>query len=270
MTTHDTTLITLRKPALVTGASGGIGLEFAKLLAADGHDLVLVARSADKLEALAAELERTHGTRSRIIAADLGQVGAASELMRTLDGEGVELDILINNAGFGLYGPFLTTELQAELDMIQLNVVALTELSKLVIAGMVARKRGRVVNVASTAAFQPGPLMAVYYATKAYVLSLSEALATELEGTGVTVTALCPGPTESGFQAAAQLEGSKLVAGRKLPSSAEVAAFGVKAMARGQVVAVHGLQNRMLVHSVRWMPRSVVRHAVKRVQAART
>lgn len=256
----------LRKPALVTGASSGIGLEFAKLLAAAGHDLVLVARSEDKLQALAGKLEQKHATQSRIIAADLSKPGAATALSETLDAEGIELEILINNAGFGQFGLFCETDPRTDLDMIQVNIVALTELTKHVAQGMVARGRGRLLNVASTAAFQPGPLMAVYYATKAYVLSLTEALAVELEGTGVSVTALCPGPTASGFQAAAKLEKSKLVSGMSLPSSASVAAYGMQALMRGQTVAIPGVQNRLLVQSVRLMPRKAIARLVKRIQ----
>jgi short-subunit dehydrogenase len=257
----------MKKPALVTGASSGIGLEFAKLLAAAGHDLVLVARRKPPLEALAATLAREHGTVCHIVATDLAQPGAATKLAQTIDDAGIELEILINNAGFGIYGPFTATDLQTELDMIQVNITALTELSKLVIPGMVARGRGRVLNVASTAAFQPGPLMAVYYASKAYVLSLSEALAVELEGTGVTVIAFCPGPTESGFQAAAGIGKSKLSG--EMPSSAEVAAIGMRALERGTTVAIAGTRNWWLVQSVRLLPRKWVARLVRRIQAAR-
>jgi short-subunit dehydrogenase len=257
----------MRKPALITGASSGIGLEFAKLLAAAGHDLVLVARRQPELEALAASLAREHGTHCHIVVTDLAQPGSATKLARSLTDAGIEIEILINNAGFGVYGPFATTDLQTEHDMIQVNIVALTELSKHLIPGMVARGRGQVLNVASTAAFQPGPLMAVYYASKAYVLSLSEALAVELEGTGVTVIALCPGPTESGFQAAAGIGRSKLAG--SLPSSAEVAAIGMRALERGTTVAIAGRRNWWLVQSVRLLPRKWVARVVRRIQAAR-
>ena len=253
--------------ALITGASGGIGLEFARQLAAAGHDLVLVARSEGKLRELAGELERSHGVRVQVFARDLARPGVASELAATLEDRGLAVDVLINNAGYGLFGAFVETELQTELDMIQLNIVALTELSKHVARSMKARGRGRILNVASTASFQPGPLMAVYYASKAYVLSFSEALASELEGSGVTVTALCPGPTASGFQAAAALEGSKLVAGKKLPTAAEVAAYGLRSLRSGRTVAIPGARNWMLAQSVRLMPRRTVTRMVKRVQA---
>jgi short-subunit dehydrogenase len=259
----------LHKAALVTGASSGIGLEFAKLLAAAGHDLVLVARRESELQALAVSLEHDLGTRSHVVVTDLAQPGAATALARSLTDAGIELEILINNAGFGVHGPFVTNDLQTELDMIQVNIVALTELSKHVIAGMVKRGRGSVLNVASTAAFQPGPLMAVYYASKAYVLSLSEALAVELEGTGVTVVALCPGPTESGFQAVAGIGTSNPSRSRRLPTSAEVAAVGMRALERGTTVAIAGTRNWWLVQSLRLLPRKVVARVVKRIQAAR-
>jgi len=255
-----------RPVAVVTGASSGIGLELARLLAADGHDLVLVARSRAKLSQLAAELTAAHGARVRIIAADLGSPDGAAAVVRELEAAGTQVDVLINNAGLGLFGEFASTRLDDELGMLQLNVVALTALTKQVLAGMVARGRGRILNVASTAAFQPGPYMAVYYATKAYVLSFSEAIAAELEGTGVTVTALCPGPTASGFQAQAQMEDSKLVRGKKLPTAAEVAAAGYAALKRGKRVVVPGVRNKLLVQSVRFMPRRMVTATVKRVQ----
>src|SRR3989475_8551934 len=198
--------------ALITGASSGIGLELARVLAEHGHDGGLVARSEATLQSLAAEL-KARDVRAHVIVVDLSAPGAAKAVVDRVRDLALEIDVLVNNAGYGVYGPFLETSLDAELAMIRVNIVALTELTKRLLPAMVARKRGKILNVASTAAFLPGPLMAVYYATKAYVLSFSEAIANELEGTGVTVTALCPGPTASGFQAAARLEESRLVAG---------------------------------------------------------
>src|SRR6201986_3308991 len=183
--------------ALITGASGGIGLELARLFAADGHDLVLVARSAGKLSSLAEELAGRHNVGVRVIPADLAGAEAPGDIFDELRRDGVSVDALVNNAGVGSYGLFAETDLRTELDLLQINVVALTHLTKLFLPAMIARRRGYVMNVASTAAFQPGPLMAVYYASKAYVLSLSEALAAELKRTGVRVTALCPGPTNT-------------------------------------------------------------------------
>jgi short-subunit dehydrogenase len=241
--------------ALVTGASSGIGLEIARILARD-HDVTLAARTAGKLDALAAELGGAH-----VVTVDLAEPAGARKLVAELPA----VDVLVNNAGFGDWGAFATAA-ESKLDeMIELNVGALTRLARAYLPGMLERGHGRIMNVASTAAFQPGPLMAVYYATKAYVLSFSEALAEETRGTGVTVTALCPGPTASGFQAGAAMEDSRLVKGRKLPSAAEVAAYGVKVMRRGDVVAVPGFANKAMAASVRFSPRPVIRRVVHRV-----
>ena len=246
--------------ALVTGASSGIGRDLARLLAADGYDVVLVARRADALEALAAELGG-----ARVLAADLADPAAPAKLAAEVP----DVDVLVNNAGVGDYGPFAEADLAKTLGMLQLNVAALTELTRRYLPGMLKRGNGRVLNLASTAAFQPGPLMAVYYATKAYVLSFSEAVAEEVRGQGVTVTALCPGPTASGFQAGAGMEESRLVKGRRLPTSEQVARAGYRAMRRGRVVAVVGVGNRVLAASVRLSPRFVIRRVVKRMQGSR-
>src|SRR5436305_5383980 len=189
-----------RQTALITGASGGIGLELARLFAAGGYDLVLVARSAGRLEGLAGELGSRHGVAARVMAKDLAAPESPEEVFRELEAAGVAVDVLVNNAGFGTFGPFAETDLGKELEELQLNVVTLTDLTMIFLLGMLALKRGGVLNVASTAGFQPGPLMAVYYATKAYVLSFSEALAEELGGTGVTVSVHYPAPTETEFQ----------------------------------------------------------------------
>jgi uncharacterized protein len=246
--------------ALITGASSGIGLEIARILAGD-HDVVLVARSAPALEQLAAEI----GPSARVVVADLSDPAAATKLAAEVP----DVDVLVNNAGFGDFGDFAAASPEKLDQMIELNIGSLTRLCRAYLPGMLQRRSGRIMNVASTAAFQPGPLMAVYYATKAYVLSFSEALAEETRGTGVTVTALCPGPTASGFQAGAAMEASRLVNGRKLPSAQSVAAFGVKAMDRGDVVAVPGLQNKVLAASIRLSPRPVVRRLVHKLQAAK-
>jgi uncharacterized protein len=242
--------------ALVTGASSGIGLEIARVLA-DDHDIVLTARRADKLEALATEVGG-----ARVVAVDLSEPSAPAKLVA----EVAHVDVLVNNAGFGDYGPFAEADAARLDEMIELNVGALTRLTRAYLPGMLDRGSGRVLNVASTASFQPGPLMAVYYATKAYVLSFTEAIAEETRGTGVTITALCPGPTASGFQAAAEMEHSALVKGRKLPTSAAVAKYGVHAMNKGDVVAVPGAMNKIMAASVRFSPRPIMRRTVHRIQ----
>src|SRR5580765_3667610 len=223
--------------ALITGASSGIGLEIARILAGD-HDVILAARSAEPLQQLAAEL----GDNARVVTTDLSDPSGAAKLAAEVP----DVDVLVNCAGFGDFGAFATESPEKIDQMIVLNVSSLTALCRAYLPGMLQRGSGRIMNVASTAAFQPGPLMAVYYASKAYVLSLSEALAEETRGSGVTVTALCPGPTASGFQSGATMEESRLVKGRKLPTASSVAAYGVKAMNRGEVVAVPGLTNKAM------------------------
>jgi uncharacterized protein len=255
-----------KKTALITGASSGIGLDFARLFAEGGYDVVLVARTESKLKALADELSLKHGVRALAVAADLADPAAPGRLMERLKAEGVEVEVLVNNAGYAGYGAFAEADARMELDMIQVNIVALTALTKAVLPGMLARNSGRILNVASTAAFQPGPLMAVYYATKAYVLSFSEALANETQGTGVTITCLCPGPTKTGFQERAKMEESKLVKGKDIMDSLTVARAGYEGLHEGRAVVIPGFMNKMLVQSVRFLPRSTVTHIVRKVQ----
>jgi short-subunit dehydrogenase len=255
--------------ALITGASSGIGYELALLMGAKGYDLVLVARSTGKLEELKKKLEAGKGVRVTVIGKDLSRESAPREIADELQRSGIHIDVLVNNAGFGDYGHFAGTSWTKEKMMIDLNVRSLTEMTKLFLPGMLERKQGRIMNLASTASFQPGPLMAVYYATKAYVLSFTEAVAEEVRGSGVTLTALCPGPTASGFQAAASIENSKLVKGKKLPSSKEVAEYGYRAMMKGQVVAVQGFMNRLMAGSVRFTPRWLTRRVVKSMQESK-
>jgi len=252
--------------ALITGASNGIGLELARVHAVKGDDLVLVARSEKKLAELKAELEQKHKIAVTVIAKDLALADAAQHVYDETKRWGLRIDYLINNAGFGDLGMFTDTDWNKELQMINLNITTLTQFTKLYLKDMVARGSGRVMNVASTAAFQSGPTMAVYYATKAYVLSFSEAIDNEVRDNGVTVTTLCPGATESGFQAAAAMENSALVKGKKLPSSKEVAEYGYAAMMKGKTVAIHGFNNWMLANAVRFMPRSVVVKVTRKVQ----
>ena len=254
------------RTALVTGASSGLGLEFSKLLARDGYNVVIVARDRQKLEQVAGDLAGQYHVDARVLVKDLSAAEAAQEIYDELRRDSVAVDVLINNAGYALYGPFVETDLDTEVRMIGTNVTALTILCKLFARDMVKRRRGRILNVASTAAFAPGPLMAVYYATKAYVLSFSEALANELQGTGVTVTALCPGPVETGFQKRAQMEASRLVAGRKIADAASVAAAGYRAMRKGQTLVIPGLGNQLQTLAGRFTPRTLLAQVVRRMQ----
>lgn len=258
----------MNKTALITGASSGIGLEFAKTHARHGDDLILVARSIDKLNEIKRELETTYQISITTIQKDLSKIGSPQELFDELKQKQIQVDYLINNAGFGDYGLFHETSWEKTNNMIQLNITSLTHLSKLFLNEMIKRKDGKILNVASTAAFQPGPTMAVYFATKSYVLSFTEAIANEAKEFGVTVTALCPGATESGFQAAASLENSSLFEGKKLPSSKEVAEYGYRAMLKGKVVAIHGTLNYILANSVRFIPRNIVTKISKKFMEA--
>ena len=244
--------------ALITGASSGLGWEFAKIHAATGGDLILVARNISQLEKLKTTIQQDHSVQIHLIKKDLSHPHAAEELYEYIKLQSWEVDILINNAGFGYYGMFMEAPLQKDDEMMQLNMLTLTKLTKLFAGDMVKKGKGRIMNVASTAAFQPGPTMAVYCATKAFVLHFSEAISNELERTGVTVTAFCPGATASGFQAVAGMQESLLVKDKRLPSSFEAASYGYKAMMKGQVVAIHGVMNYLMANGVRFTPRNVV------------
>jgi len=245
-----------RDIALITGASSGIGYDLAQIMAAD-FDLIVTARNQKKLEELAQQLESRHGHHVHVIPADLARPQAPAEIFAEIARRGLQVNALVNNAGFGAHGEFKLTRLEEELEMIQVNVTALTHLTKLALPGMLTRRRGRILNVASTAGFQPGPLMAVYYATKAYVISFSEAIANELKGSGVTVTCLCPGPTATEFAVRAGMEKSRLfLLGRM--RSPDVARTGYKAMRRGKRLAIPGIMNKIVMQSVRFTPRKLV------------
>lgn len=254
--------------ALVTGSSSGIGFELAQLLAAGGADLVLVARSRERLESLAQTLQQGYGVAARIIAKDLALPGATDEIARQLQEAAIPVDILVNNAGFGSHGPFAEADAAEQLRMVQVNVTALTHLTRLFLPAMLQRRKGKILNVASTAAFQPGPLMAVYYATKAYVLSFSEALAEELDGLGVTVTALCPGPTMTEFQQRAGVGHTKLMQGRIMDAKT-VAMAGYRGILQGRRLVIPGFRNRLLAFCVRLLPRKQVASIVRSMQETR-
>ncbi len=246
--------------ALIIGASSGIGADIARLLAARGYECLLVARREDRLRSLADEIGN-----ARILTADLLDRGAIAAVAERAGA----VDVLVNNAGFGCYGPFQDTPLDRELDMVQVNIAAPLAITKLLLPAMVAVRRGRILNVASTAAFQPGPLMAVYYASKAFVLSFSEALAVELEGTGVTVTCLCPGPTRTEFVEHAGMDESGLFHNMAVMDSRTVAQAGVDGMMAGKDIVIPGWKNRLVAESTRLAPRKLAAKLARRVQESR-
>jgi uncharacterized protein len=258
----------MAQTALITGASSGIGLDLARLFAADGYDLLLVARNADRLGEVAAELSSKHAIHATAVPIDLSDPAAPEELFHVIDEQRIGVDVLVNNAGFGTHGPFAAADVDAQVRMIQLNVASLTHLTRLFLPQMLARKRGRVLNVASTAGFQPGPLMAVYYATKAYVISFSEAIAAELDGSGVTVTCLCPGPTATDFHHRAKIEETPLFRANTMMST-DVARIGYRAMNKGKRLVVAGLKNKLLAALVPFGPRRVVTAVTKKLNTSR-
>lgn len=255
----------MSKTALITGASGGIGYELALLFARDDYDCILVARSQDKLKGLAERLESEHRIKTLVLAKDLSKPSAVDEIFEEVTAASMHVDVLVNNAGFPVFGPFVETDLRVELEMLQVNVIALTALTKLFLRGMVERRAGRILNLASTAAFLPGPLMAVYYASKAYVLSFSQALSNELRGTGVTVTALSPGPTRTGFQKRGVMEDSRLVQGQ-IADAASVALAGYRGLTACKTIVIPGFTNKLIPWVVRLSPRGVVTRVVRRMQ----
>ncbi len=251
---------------LITGASGGLGEEFARLAATDGSDLVLVARSVDKMEALGKELQAKHGIQTHVIGQDLTAPGAVEHLVQELQTRNLTVTSLINNAGFGAYGLFAETDYGQEQNLLRVNIDVVTELTKRLLPGMVARKSGSVLFVASTAAFQPGPLMAVYYASKAYVLSFSVALHEELRGTGVHVSCLCPGPTKTKFQATAHMEKTALF--RAAMAATPVARAGYFGMKHNTPVVIPGLTNYIGALLAKFAPRVWAARVAQLAQAA--
>ena len=255
---------------LITGGSSGIGRELARLFAADGMPLVLVARGASELARTADELRRAHQAEVTTIPADLSVPAEIERLVERLGAGGVEVEILVNNAGFGGGGPFARSRLADDLGMIAVNVAAVTHLTRLLLPGMLERGHGRILNVGSTAGFQPGPYMAVYYATKAYLLSFSEALAEELAGTGVTVTTLCPGPTETGFAKRAGILTTRLFRSAALMSAAAVARAGHAGVLRGDRLVVPGLANKAVSQASRVVPRRLLARVAAKLNRGRT
>jgi short-subunit dehydrogenase len=240
--------------ALITGASAGLGLEFAKLFAKDKHDVVLVARRLDRLEALAKELATTHGVRAEAIAADLMDPAAPDALVAELTKRNLTIDFLVNNAGFGLAGRVDANDPAKERGMIEVNVTALTMLTRSILPGMIERRRGRILLIGSTAGFQPGPFMTTYYASKAYVASYAQGLAYELRGTGVTCTLSCPGATATEFGAVASMTESRLFKLGGTMRATDVASQAYRAMHAGRGVVVHGFTNKLSAWSAAMTP----------------
>jgi short-subunit dehydrogenase len=248
----------MSQTALITGASSGLGLEYARLFAADKHDIVIVARRRERLDSIAAELQKAHGIRAHVVAADLGTPDGASRVVAEVKRLGLEVDFLVNNAGFGTRGDFSRLDAAREAEQVQVNVAALVTLTRAFLPAMLARRRGRVLNIGSTAGFQAGPYMAVYYATKAFVNSFTEGIAYEVRGSGVTATVSCPGATATEFAEVAGTSKSRLFA-MGASTAADVAREGYRAMIAGRAMTVHGLKNKFATLLVRFTPRAIAR-----------
>jgi uncharacterized protein len=247
--------------ALITGASGGIGLELARIFAREHYDLILVARSESRLHEIAGELRSAHRIGVDVIARDLSLPETVDEIQKRTG----PVEVLVNNAGYGLYGPFAQFPVTDDLNMMHLNMDALVALTKAYLPGMIDARHGRIMNVASTAAFQAGPLMALYYASKAFVLHFSEAVANELKGTGVTVTAFCPGPTTTGFQDRAALSEARLMRMGSMTAK-DVAEIGYRGLMAGRTIVIPGLKNRVMVQALRISPRKLVTAFARKLQ----
>jgi short-subunit dehydrogenase len=255
-----------RSTALITGASSGIGRELARLAAADGCDVVLVARDIDRLEEVAASLRSAHGIECVAMALNLAAPSAPAQLEQALAARGITIDVLVNNAGFGHRGRFMSLDLDEQLDMIQVNLTTVVALTRMLLPAMIERGRGSVLNVASMAAFQPGPNMAVYYATKAFLLHFSEGLHEEVAAAGIGVTCLCPGPTLTGFAARARVEHLPAFRWTAMDARA-VAEAGWRGLKEGRAVVVPGLRNKLVALAAHLAPRSIARKAAHALQA---
>lgn len=253
--------------AVITGASSGIGYEFAKILAQKQYQLVLVARNLDRLNDIKQELEAKFGINVILIPADLSLENVAEGIVKEIKYRQLNVEILVNNAGFGYGGYYTQQTWENEKDMIQVNIKSLSQLTKLILPLMLEKKKGRICNVASTAGFYPGPLMAVYYASKAYIVSYSQALSNELKKTGVTVTCLCPGPTATNFQTVAGVEKSRLFKISKMATAKDVAEYGYQAMMRGKTVAIPGGMNNFLLFMSRFLSRKTITSFVRSINA---
>ena len=257
--------------ALVTGASSGIGYEFAKLLAADGIHPILTARNEARLREVQGEIEGTYGIAARVIARDLSDPQAPAQIFSILESEGIGVDVLVNNAGFNVHGKFAESDLEQELAMIQVHIGAVTHLTKLFLRQIPPNGNAMILNVSSVAAFVPGPYVSVHFASRAHTLSFSEALANELKGTGIRVTCLCPGPTESAFFGRANMESVRLASGwpMKRMDARRVAEVGYRALKRGKTIAIPGFRNKLVVLFARFGPRPLVTRITRWMMAPR-
>lgn len=255
-----------QKTALITGACSGIGYELTCIFASHNHNLVLVDINEPKLIEISEKFSQQYDISVKSIAKDLSISTSPEAIYLELQQASIHIDVLVNNAGFGIYGLFNETNLKSELEMIQVNAVCLTHLTKLFLKHMVEQGEGKILNVSSTAAFQPGPLMSVYFATKSYILSFSEAIANELEGTGVTVTVLCPGPTQSAFHQRTGTENSQRMKDMKMMDAKTVAEIGFRGLMAGKTIVIPGVKNRILAEAVRFLPRKQVTKISKVVQ----
>lgn len=254
----------MSKNALITGGASGLGYEFALLFAQDGYNLVLIDINSDKLHETKTEIESSYDTSVEIMTKDLSQVNISDEIISELGNK--HIDVLVNNAGFGCFGAFNEVDWERQAQMLNLHVVTTTHLTKLLLKGMVKRGSGRILNLSSLAAFQPGPLMSLYYATKGFILSFSEAIANELKGSGVTVTALCPGPTKTSFQEVVSCDTSQNKIAFNMANPKDVAAYGYKSMMKGRAVAIPGGLNKILGTLPRFIPRNMATKIVRRIQ----
>lgn len=254
------------KNVLITGASSGIGLELARIFARNGYDLVLVARNKPRLQELAQELSERYNNTTRVIVQDLEQAEATDEIFQKLQKAEITIDVLVNNAGFGTSGSFADSILEREQALIQVNITALISLTRLFLPSMLNNRRGKILNLASTAAFQPGPYMANYYASKAYVLSFSEALAAELKGTGVSVTTLCPGPTVTEFAQRSNMRSSLLKSNFMTQNAQTVAEIGYRGLMRNKKVVIPGAFNLIGSYATKLLPRQIGTNIVKKIQ----